>query len=180
VHAARMTATVDRGRGRLELRFFDGERAHNGERSPLSEDGFALAFDDVDGRAIEARLPYLVRGEGAYPEPPAAASRGATDVDPMLRRQWLERFDGLLARAGGSPQWRVMRFRGMDGGWFLTADLVATDERRHVVAGAHCARLARSTRRRASSRCCCATVPCTAARSSRASPARATACCSPT
>jgi hypothetical protein len=142
VHAARVTATLDRARGRLELRFFDGQRIVDGSPQRLPDDGFVLAFDDVDGRRLEARLPYLLRSEGVYPEPAAPPARPATDVDPIGRRHWLERFDALLAASGTKPAWRVTRFRGLDGGWFLAADLVGTDERHHVVASAHCARLA--------------------------------------
>lgn len=140
LRAARVTATLDRGRGRFELRFFEGERAVRGERTALPKDGFALAFDDVDGRAFEARLPYLLRCEGVYPEPEAKPGRPATDVDPLLRRQWLARLDRVLAAAGSQPAWRVSRFRGMENGWFLTGELVSTDDKHHVVGGAHCER----------------------------------------
>jgi len=141
ITAARMTAVLDRTSGRLELRFFDGERSVRGEHSALPADGFVLAFPGVDGRPFEARLPVLVRAEGSYPAPPVA-ERPRPAIDPLLRAQWIERLDGLLARAGGQPQWRVARFRGMAEGWFLDADLVGIDDKRHVVASAHAARFA--------------------------------------
>lgn len=139
LHAARMTATLDRAAGRLELRFFDGERAVRGDHQPLPKDGFALTFAGVDGKKLEARLPYLLVVEGVYPAA-ATDAKPRTDVDPLIRAQWLERFDGLLAKAGGDPTWHVSRFRGMEGGWFLSADLVGTDAKRLVVGGAHVAR----------------------------------------
>jgi hypothetical protein len=98
-------------------------------------------FDDVDGRFVEARLPYWVRADGSYPAS-AEAQRAATDVDPIVRRQWLERLDRLLAAQRTAPKWRVTRFRGLADGWFLDADLVGSDDKGRVVAGAHCARLA--------------------------------------
>ena len=139
IHAARMTATLDRAAGRLELRFFEGERTVRGDHQTLPKDGFALTFADVDGRVLEARLPYLLQVAGIYPAPPAD-QKPRSEVDPLIRAQWLERFDGLLAKAGGDPTWHVSRFAGMEGGWFLGADLVGTDARRHVVASAHAAR----------------------------------------
>lgn len=142
VHAARMTATLDRGRGRLELRFVDGLRSSGGERTPLPADGHVLAYDGVDGPPLEAALPALLRVEGAYPPPAVAESRPATDVDPLVRGQWLERLDLVLSRSGAMPAWRINRFRGLRDGWFLTVELIGVDERRHVVAGGHCERAA--------------------------------------
>ncbi len=142
VQAANMTATLDRATERLELRFFDGVRTVGAQRTALPKDGWELAFHGVNGPSIEASLPYLLRAEGAYQEPPAANQRAKTDVDPITRRQWIERFDHLLATTGSQPTWRVSRFRGMQDGWFLQAELIGTDEHNHVVAGAHCARLA--------------------------------------
>lgn len=143
VRAARMTATIDRAQGRLVLTFFQGERALRGVSTPLPERGLELAFADVDGRVFEARLPYLVRGEGEYPSAAAAApGRPPNELDPLLRRQWLERLDRVLADGGPTPSWRVSRVRGLADGWFLGADLVATDDKRHVVASASCERFA--------------------------------------
>lgn len=141
VSAKTMTANLDRGAGTLELRFVDGVRTIAGQATPLPGDGHTLLFRDVDGRAVEAMLPYLVRASGVHPEPEAGKKR-STDVDPITRRQWLERFDRVLADAGTQPSWRVNRFRGMADGQFLQVELVGTDEQRHVVAGAHCERLA--------------------------------------
>ncbi len=141
VHAARMTATLDRAACRLELRFFDGLRTVRGASAALPDDGWALVFDDVDGRAVEARLPYLVRAEGAHPAP-AAPQRDPTDLDPVVRRQWLERFDALLADAGTKPAWRVTRCRGLVDGWFVAVDLAGTDEKQRLVASAHCGKVA--------------------------------------
>ncbi|MCU0865230.1 MAG: hypothetical protein MUC36_15705 [Planctomycetes bacterium] len=140
--AARMTASLDRASGRLELRFFDGHRTVAGVREAIGADGFPLVFAEVDGRAIEARLPYLVRAEGQYPEPVADDRRRPTDLDPISRRQWFDRFDRLLATAGTNPRWRLSRFRGLDRGDFLDVELVGADARNRVVAGAHCARMA--------------------------------------
>lgn len=141
VQAGRMTARLDRAASRFELRFHDGRRSQGAWSEPLPPDGWVLTFRDVDGRAFEAKLPFLVQAEGAYPTA-ADDQRPATDVDPITRRQWLERLERLLAEAGTEPSWRVSRFRGMQDGWFLGAELVGTDVRHHVVAGAHCDRIA--------------------------------------
>jgi hypothetical protein len=87
-------------------------------------------------------LPFLLRAEGVYHEPARGEARPATDVDGHTRGQWLERFDTLLAKSGTTPKWRLNRFRGMQDGWFLQCELVGTDDKQHVVASAHCARLA--------------------------------------
>lgn len=139
--AQRMTAEIDRGRGRLQLRFFDGKRIVRGEAQDLPKDGWAIVFAPIDASMFEQRLPFLVQCEGTYPEP-AAGGRRSTDVDPMTRRQWLERFDQLLAGAGTSNALRVTRFRGMADGCFLEAELVGTDAQHRVVSSAHVARLA--------------------------------------
>mgnify|MGYP007059421223 CR=1 FL=1 len=142
VTAARMTATVDRAAGVVELRFFEGHRTADGQRTPLPEDGLALTFRAVDGRLFERRLPYLVRGEGSYPADDAAPGPRPTDVDPGTRRQWLARLEKVLLAADLDERWRATRLRGMAEGWFLEVDFVATDARGHVVASAHCARAA--------------------------------------
>ena len=146
--AERMTARVDRATSRLELRFYAGHRTVGGAREAFLEDGFPLLFPEVDGPVWEARLPYLVRGEGAYPQAAGAPERPATDVDPATRRQWLERLDRLLAMAGTPEQWRVSRFRGMDRGEFLQVELVGTDDKHRVLAGVQCERLAVEVDRR--------------------------------
>lgn len=142
IQAARATATVERGTGRFVLRFYDGERAIRGLVTPLPADGYALAFAEVDGRAIEQRLPYLVATEGEYPTPPAKPERPVGELDPLQRRQWVERLDLVLAQGGGAPRWRVQRLRGLHDGWFLGVELVGVDDKKHVVAGASCDRLA--------------------------------------
>jgi len=142
VQAARMTATLDRGTGRFELKFFDGGRTLAGERTPLPKDGNVLAFDGIDGRVVEAALPFLVQVQGVYPDPPVGRTKAASDVDPLVRRQWLERLDRVLGESGIAPAFRINRFRGMQDGWFLTAELVGTDDKQHVVGGAHCERVA--------------------------------------
>lgn len=141
VRAGRMTAVVDRSLGRLELRFFDGERKSGGTDQRLPADGWPLVFRDVDCRGIEARLPMLVRAEGSYPVA-AAAAAAASDVDPGTRRQWLARLERVLAGAGTAETWRVTRFRGLADSRFLDVDLVASDARGLLVASAHCAALA--------------------------------------
>ncbi|MBL9076268.1 MAG: hypothetical protein JNL08_02115 [Planctomycetes bacterium] len=139
VRAGRMQAALDRGTGRLELRFFDGQRTQDGERTALPADGFALVFAPVDGRVFERRLPYLIDASGAYPDEAPAGS--TADVDPLTRRRWLERFDALLGTAGAVEQLQVTRFRGMQDGWFLDAEVIGTDARHHVVSMAFAQRL---------------------------------------
>ncbi|MFT4839838.1 MAG: hypothetical protein ACI8UD_000339 [Planctomycetota bacterium] len=137
-----MTAALDRGTGLLQLRFFDGHRDADGERASLPEDGFAITFEEVEGPLFEGRLPYLVRGDGAYSMPVTEAGRPATDVDPGTRRQWLTRLDNLLDMAKTKDSWRVTRLRGMSDGHFLTVELIGTDDKNLVKASAHCDQLA--------------------------------------
>lgn len=142
IQAARATATVERATGRFVLRFFDGERSVRGRSEPLTADGYTVVFAEVDGRAFEARLPYLVAVTGDYPAPKPSAERPLGDLDPLQRRPWIERLDQTLAAGGGAPRWRVQRLRGMHEGWFLGVELVGVDDKKHVVAGASCERLA--------------------------------------
>ena len=140
--AARMTASLDRATGRLELRFYDGRRSVDGERAALPEDGFAVVFDEVDGRRFEARLPYLVRGAGAYPAPTAAPAVEPGALDPAGRRSWAARLTRLLDRASTELEWSATRVRGLLDGRFLRVDLVGTNENGLVISSAHCARVA--------------------------------------
>jgi hypothetical protein len=142
LHAGRMTAELDRGKGRFTLTFFDGFRTAAGERQKLGKDGWPLVFAPVDGRLLEQRLPYLVRVVGVYPDPETPPERRLTDVDAMTRRQWLERLDRLLDTASTPHHLRVNRFRGMHEGYFLKAEVVSTDDRFRLVSSAHCEKLA--------------------------------------
>ncbi|MBL8732451.1 MAG: hypothetical protein JNN13_08795 [Planctomycetes bacterium] len=142
VQAARMTATLDRVTGQLELRFFDGTRSVGGQAAPLPEPGLPLRFCDIDGHRLEARLPFLVQAVGSYPAPSPASVLPHTNLDGFTRRQWLERLDLVLGDAGMDLRWRATRLVGMDGGRFLDVDLVGTDTKRHVIATAHAAKLA--------------------------------------
>ncbi|MBL8753015.1 MAG: hypothetical protein JNK15_06895 [Planctomycetes bacterium] len=138
----RLTGVLDRGTGDLELRLYEGLATAGGTSTKLPDDGLPLVFRGLDGRRLEQRLPYFVRGEGVHPDMVAESRRKPTDVDASVRRLWLERFDVLLAASGTTPTWRLNRFRGMQDGWFLDCELVGTDAKNHVVAGAHCQRLA--------------------------------------
>jgi hypothetical protein len=141
--AARMTAHLDRGAGRLSLRFFDGTRTADGERQALPEDGWEVVLAPVAGPEVEARLPQLVRAEGTYPEPAAPGPRRRpTDVDEATRLAWLERLDALLAAGGSDDLLRIEELRGIEHGAFLGARLLATDAAGHVRYGARCERLA--------------------------------------
>jgi hypothetical protein len=142
LRAGRMTAQVDRSVGMLELRFFDGHRAVDGERAALPEEGFVMTFKEIDGRLFERRLPFLVRGVGSYVTAAAKPKRPATDLDPGTRRQWLSRMEKVLSRAKTDLNWRVSRLRGLDGAQFLKIELVGTDDKNLVVASAHCDRMA--------------------------------------
>lgn len=136
VTARTMTAVLDRARGRLSLRFADGERTADGQRMALPKDGLEVAFEGIDGRPFEARLPFLIKAEGAYPATEQERERAA-GLDPFTARQWRGRLDDLLAKAGTPEVWRVTGLRGMRDGWFLGVDLVASDAKHSVVAGAH-------------------------------------------
>ena len=141
-NAARMTATLARAEGRLELRFFDGFRSTDGERAALPEDGFAIHFDDVDGPLFEQRLPFLVRAEGAYPVADAASKDRPGDLDPGSRRQWSARLSRLLEQAGTDVRWRATRLRGLLDARFQQVELVGTNDKGLVLASAHCAEVA--------------------------------------
>lgn len=142
VNAARMTASLDRPTGRLELRFFEGHRSVDGERAALPEDGFAVVFDDVDGRLFEERLPYLVRGQGAYPIEVREPKSKPGDLDPSSRRQWSARLSNLLARAKTDINWSATRLRGQLDGYFRQVELVGTNDKGLVLGSAHCSRVA--------------------------------------
>lgn len=142
VTAQRMMATADRATGRLELRFFDGHRAVDGDRAALPEDGLVIVFDDIDPRLFAERLPYLVQCEGAYPEVQDERSGLATDVDAGTQRQWLARLTQLLDKAETRLRWRVSRFRGMSDGHFLTVELLGTNDKHMLLGSCHCARMA--------------------------------------
>jgi len=137
-----MTAVMNREAGILQLRFFDGHRAVDGERAALPKDGFEVTFEEVEGPLFEGRLPYLVRGEGSYALPATEVGRLATDVDPGTRRQWLTRLDNLLRKAETKEAWRVTRLKGMSDGYFLTVDLIASDVNNLVKSSAHCDQIA--------------------------------------
>ena len=141
VHGELMVANLDRGTGRLELRFFRGHRIADGERQELPEDGYPIVFSPIDGRMFEARVPFLVHAEGVYPQAQAEV-RDPALVDPATRVSWLERFDRLCASAGGADRLKVQRFTGMRDGWFLDAQVIGTDERHHVVLYGSAAQLA--------------------------------------
>ena len=140
--ARRMTATLDRANGRLELRFFEGVRSADGERAALPDDGFAIAFHDVDGRAFEERLPYLVRAQGAYPVSQTEPERRPGLLDPGSRRSWAARLSKLLERSGTELRWSATRLRGQLDGRFLEVELVGTNDKGLVLASAHCDRVA--------------------------------------
>lgn len=142
VSAARMTATLDRASGDFELRFHDGTSTVNGQGTALPKDGRPWLLRGVDGRALEAALPFLVAASGAYPPADGPAAKTPGELDPISRRQWIARFERVLADAGTAPTWHVNRLRGLHDGWFRDVELVGTDARNHVVGGAHCARLA--------------------------------------
>ncbi len=142
VNAELMTAKIDRGTGRLELRFFDGYRAVDGERLVLPEDGFAVTFEEVDGRLFERRLPFLLHGEGFYQVVESGNQKPSTDLDPGTRRQWLTRLDLLISSARTALNWRVTRMRGMSDGYFLTVELVGTSDNHLVKGSVHCDRMA--------------------------------------
>lgn len=139
--AGRMTAVLDRGKGRLQLRLFEGTRSEGSNRMPLPADGWPITFAPVDGPMFEARLPFLLRVEGVYPEA-VAKVRPASDLDPTTRAQWLDRFDRLLAGAGTTEELRVNRCRGLQDGRFLGVQLIGSDSKHRLLLSADCARMA--------------------------------------
>jgi hypothetical protein len=143
VQAGRVTATLDRGRGRLELRCFDGVRIANGLRIELPADGWPIVFEPVDGRLFEERLPALVRCEGVHPDASVPGRRRAAgELDRPTRLDWLERFDRLLAAAATPERLRVQHLRGLLDGHFQGVQLLGTDDKHRLLVSAECERLA--------------------------------------
>lgn len=139
--AGRLTAELDRGKGQLRLRLFDGTRSEGSNRVALPADGWPITFAPVDGPMFEARLPFLLRVEGVYPEA-VAKVRPASDLDPTTRAQWLDRFDRLLQGAGTAEELRINRCRGLQDGRFLGVQLVGSDSKHRLLLSADCARMA--------------------------------------
>jgi hypothetical protein len=143
VRAGKMVAELDRAKGRLVLRFFEGTRTVAGERVEFGPDGWAIVFEPIDARMFEERLPYLMRPEGVYPDDSGAAPRRpVTDLDPITRMQWLDRFDHLLAEAGTAEELRINRCRGLQDGHFLSVQLLGTDSMHRLLSSADCQRMA--------------------------------------
>ncbi len=141
MQAGRMVAELDRGKGRLVLRLFDGFRVEAGERVALPADGWSIVFTPIDAQLFEERLPFLVRVEGVYPES-EVRMRAVSDLDSTTRLQWLDRFDRLLANAGTPEELRVNRCRGLHSGHFLTVQLLGADSKHRLLLSADCARMA--------------------------------------
>lgn len=114
--AERLTLTLDRGSQEMELRFFDGARSSGGDEEAFPEEGFALRIPEVDGREWERRLPYLVRSEGAWPEPDA---QEAPRIHPAELAVWRERLGNLLAQATTERKLSVKGLRTLHEGAFL-------------------------------------------------------------
>ena len=139
--AGRMTASLDRAAGVLELRFFDGRRIVDGTVEPLPAEGAVVRFPEVDGRSLERRLPALLTAHGDYPLPPPEPGKVPT-LDPGTRERWTRSFDRLLRPDATGLRWRVTDFRSLQDGWFVAAELIATDARHHVLGSAFAGRLA--------------------------------------
>lgn len=142
LRAKKMIAELDRGKGRLVLRFFEGTRMSNGVRSELAADGWSLVFQPIEARMFEERLPFLMRPEGVYPEAAAEKPRPVGNLDPITRMQWLDRFDRLLADAGTAEELRINRCRGLHEGHFVSVQLLGTDNQHHLLSSADCERMA--------------------------------------
>lgn len=127
--ADRMTARLDRARGRLELRFHDGHRLVGAERAVFPPEGFPLELVPVSGRVWEERLPFLVRGEGAYPGSEPAPGPTEGQLDTAARLAWMERLNGLLARAGTDGRLQVKHLRGLHEARFTQVSLAGYDQR---------------------------------------------------
>lgn len=143
--AARMQAFVDRNEQRLRLLFHDGELRSNGEIRALPAAGHELYFTPIDAQLFEQRLPALVQALGEHPEAPVAAGRAqrpAGELDPLRRRQWLERFDRLLGQAGTPELLRLNRLQGLQELWFLDVQMLGTDSKNLLAMSADCRRLA--------------------------------------
>jgi hypothetical protein len=129
--AARMSVHLDRAKGEITFRFFEGWRRADGKRIDFPPEGFALQFAPVDGKLWETRLPYLVVGEGDYPEDlDAARKRQDPDTtDPDTRRHWLERLNALLAKARTDDHLNVSYFRGMKDDRFRNVAVQGYDDK---------------------------------------------------
>jgi hypothetical protein len=127
--AGRAVARLDRAKGTLTLKMFDGHVVRLGQRTPLPDDGDALVLHGVDGVACEDRLPYLVVGEGEYPAavpkvPPTAK------LDPFSAQSWRTRLNELLATAQATTRWRVNHVDGLADAHFLGVVLLGAAGKR--------------------------------------------------
>jgi len=139
--ARRMTVRLDRERGELTLRFFDGHRRTGEHHQDCPVDGLPLLLRPVDGRLWEQRLPYLVQAEGIYPLPATSAPPAGTGLDVTTRDQWLERLNGLLGTAGTTERLHVSTFRGLRDGAFLQVALQGYDRKNLLRSMASCSSL---------------------------------------
>lgn len=134
--AGRMTARLNRATAELVLSFHDGVRTVDGNAEPLPEQGLPVVFRPVDGRLWEERLPYLVVGDGAYPEPAASNTPRPGDLSPVTRAQWIERLDALFTAAGTAQKLRISAVRGLEDARFRAVQLHGYDQKRHLVLSA--------------------------------------------
>ncbi len=116
--AARVTVRLERSTGTLTLTLHDGWVVRDGIKSDLPGAGEPLVLLGVDGRAFEARLPFLIEADGDYPQavprvPPAAK------LDPFTVQNWLARLNEVLAHSTASVRWRVTQIEGLADGEFL-------------------------------------------------------------
>jgi hypothetical protein len=140
--AERMTATLDRARGVLALRFWNGTRRALGLRVDLPDGGYEKRFSPVNGPVYETRLPFLVRAIGDYPVAAAGAHARAPAMDRATRQAWIDRVDGLLARAHTEVRLHLDDFRDLDGGWFHDAQVVGDEQGKTLAMTAACRELA--------------------------------------
>jgi hypothetical protein len=140
--AERMTATLDRARGILSLRFWNGTRRALGLRVDLPAGGYEKRFSPVAGPMYESRLPFLVRSIGDYPAAASGDPAHAAAMDRVTRLQWIDRVDGLLARARTDVRFHLDDFRDLQGGWFRDARVVGDDQGKTLAMTAACRELA--------------------------------------
>lgn len=125
--AERMTMELDREKGELTIRLFDGVRHAPEGAVDLPPDGWPLALADVHGPKWESRLGYLLEANGEYPGEEIDAA--AVELDGYTRELWLDRLDRLLGQADLDLLYRVEKFSGLSGGVFTDVLLVGYRDR---------------------------------------------------
>lgn len=137
--AARVSFDLDRAKGQLNVRFFEGFSRDPKGRVEFPDEGFVLSLKHVDGQLWERRLPYLVKGRGDYP---VQSDRVSLPVmDGARRESWRTRVNALLAKADTSVRYKIDAFRDLQNARFLDALVVGYDDKKRLAMSVEAKRL---------------------------------------